>query len=119
MKTLQFNLMKKTLIPRTVGLYGMQSSPLVKGDTWIESEMFCSDHGKFERKGIVRHAKTGQLVRVRLDIADTWFSIPATTATEHGYVTGDTDTGELQFRPHTEQSVSPSQFRKDTRKAYR
>ena len=83
----------------------------------------CSDYGKFERRGLVRHAKTGALVRVRMDIPDTYFSIPATTETEHGYVTtkelATLDQTEWEFRPHTEQTQTPAQFRKATKQAYK
>jgi hypothetical protein len=48
-------------------------------------------------------------------IPDTFFSIPATTKEQHGYVTGRDD-GELEFRPHTDQSQSPAEFRKQYKK---
>jgi hypothetical protein len=70
----------------------------------------------------VRHETTGELVRVRLDIPDTWFSIPATTKNEHGFVTSREDAAgaaEFLFIPHTHQSQTPAQFRKETRAAYK
>lgn len=109
-------------LPRTVGLYGCTAPAFTHNSTWVESEMLCSDHGKFERRGLVRHSKTNQLIRVRADVPDTYFSMPATTKTEHGFVTCvDLDEYgiELHFIPHTDQWQSPAQFRKETRKAYR
>ncbi len=115
---------KPKFTPRTNSPhYGAVAYPVSLGETCIEGEMMCSDYGKFERRGLVRHTKTKELVRVRLDIPDTYFSIPATTATEHGYVTTADEAGtgerEFEFRPHTEQKVSPTQFRKDTKQAYK
>lgn len=86
--------------------------------TWIDAEMVCSDIGQFRRRGKVRHCKTGQLVSVLGAIPDTYFSIPATTKTEHGYVTS-ADDGALEFRPHTEQTQSPAEYRKEYRRACR
>ncbi len=100
----------------------MANYPLSHLATWIDGEMVCTDHGKFERRGIVRHSKTGKLVTVKADVADTFFSIPATTQNEHGYVSvvdlGDYGT-ELHFRPHTEQKQSPAAYRREVRKAYK
>lgn len=107
--------MRKKYLPRIGNYYGMQVLPVIQKDTWIEGEMWCTDYGQFRRRGLVRHSKTGELVKCRLDIPDTVFSIPATTDTEHGYVTGN-DNGEFEFRPHTDQSASPVQFRKNYRK---
>ena len=109
--------------PRTVVFVGMPAHPLIHGATWIESEMIQTDYGQFRRRGLVRHEKTEQLVRVRADIADTYFSIPATTDREHGYVTLR-DCGEygsdLVFVPHTYKTTqTPAEFRKETRKAYK
>jgi hypothetical protein len=85
--------------------------------TSLDSESVQTDYGQFRRKGKAFHRVTGKLVSVRADIADTWFSIPATTATEHGYLSMN-DEGELQFTPHTEQTETPAQFRKSLKKAY-
>lgn len=104
--------------PRIGNCYGMPVHPLTQGATWLEGEMWCTDYGQFRRRGLVRHSGTKELVRVRADVADTFFSIPATTDTEHGYVTG-ADSGELEFRPHTSQEQTPAQFRKELRKAYK
>ena len=82
------------------------------------SEDVQNDYGQFRRKGKVFHRKTGKLVSVRADIADTYFSIPATTATEHGFISVNEDTKELQFTPHTRQTQTPANFRKSTKKAY-
>ena len=108
--------------PRTVGLYGCSAPAFTKNSTWVESEMLCTDHGKFERRGLVRHTQTDELVKVRVDVPDTYFSAPATTKTEHGYMTviDLKEYGvELHFIPHTDQNQSPSNFLKETRKAYR
>ena len=109
--------MKTKFTARTVGNYGCSAHPLILGVTQIESEGLCTDYGRFERKGEVRHVLSKQLVRVRADISDTWFSIPATTATETGYVTSRGD--ELVFIPHTSQSETPVQYRARVRKESR
>ena len=98
----------------------MKVTPIFCGETWLEGEMWNTDYGQFRRRGLVRHAKqSGVLVKVRCDVPDTYFSIPATTDTEHGYVTVNNDTGELEFRPHTDQAkMTPAQFRKSVKKAY-
>lgn len=83
--------------------------------TSIDLEEKCRDYGTFARKAKAFHSKTGELVTCRADIADTFFSIPATTETEHGYVTIRND-GELEFRPHTEQSETPAEYRKQYKK---
>jgi len=104
---------------RTINQYGMQNPPhSYANGTGIEAEAACMDYGQFRRKAIAVHSVTGKLVKCRGDIPDTYFSIPATTDTEHGYLTGN-DKGELEFRPHTEQNETPAQFRAKTRKAYR
>jgi hypothetical protein len=112
--------MKKKFIPRTVGSYGMTAHPLIVGDTCMESDEFCTDYGKFERKGEVRHKVSRELIRVRADLSDTWFSIPATTTTEHGYVTAQEEVDsrqELVFIPHTNQlDETPAQYRARWRK---
>lgn len=83
--------------------------------TSIEPEEKCSDIGQFRRKAKAFHSKTGKLVTCQAGIPDTCFSIPATTKTEHGYITGRED-GELEFRPHTDQTMTPVEYRKDYRK---
>jgi len=112
--------MKKKFIPRTVGRYFSVAYPLIVGDTCIESEELCTDYGKFERKGEVRHKVSRELIRVRADIADTWFSIPATSDIEHGYVTAQEKVDglrELVFIPHTNQlDETPAQYRARCRK---
>ena len=114
--------MKTKFTARTVGNYGCSAHPLILGVTQIESEGLCSDYGRFERKGEVRHVLSKQLVRVRADIADTWFSIPATTATENGYVTSREEADgskELVFIPYTSQNERPAQYRARVRKESR
>jgi len=111
--------MSKNYLPRTGNFYGMAITPVTMGATWVEGEMMCTDYGQFKRRGLVRHAKTKELVRVQCDIPDTFFSIPATTTTEHGYVTGNDDTKEFEFRPHTEQKQTPAEYRKKVRRAYK
>jgi hypothetical protein len=112
--------MKKQILPRTGNYYGMSIVPTYGAGTttWVEGEMMNTDYGQFRRRGIVIHAGTQELVMVRLDVPDTFFSIPATTRAEHGYVTTNAK-GEFEFRPHTTQTVSPAQFRKDTKHAYK
>lgn len=105
--------------PRTIIHYGKNIPPnICKGGTWIEAEEACSDYGQFKRKAIAKHNVTGELVNCRVDIADTFFSIPATTKTETGYITG-TDLGELEFRPHISQDETPAQYRKSVKRAYK
>ena len=104
--------------PRVGNCYGMKVHPVIAGKTWIEGEMWCTDYGQFRRRGLVRHSVTKELVKVRCDVPDTYFSIPATTDTEHGYVSG-TDEPEFEFRPHTDQTLTPAEFRKATKKAYK
>jgi hypothetical protein len=79
--------------------------------TFVDPEEVCSDIGQFRRRFKAFHHKTGELVKGKCAIADTFFSLPATTDTEHGYVTSRDD-GELEFRPHTDQSETPAEYRK-------
>jgi hypothetical protein len=84
--------------------------------TRIDPEEKCKDYGYFTRNALVFHCKTGELVRCKASIPDTFFSIPATTKDEHGYI-GLRDDGEFEFRPHTDQSnQSPAEYRKQYRK---
>jgi len=110
--------MKTTYRPRIGSFYGKPIQTLTHGETWLEGEEWNRDYGQFNRRGLVRHRKTGELVRVRADVPDTFFSIPATTETEHGFVTGN-DKGELEFRPHTEQNQTPAEYRKKVKQAYK
>jgi hypothetical protein len=87
--------------------------------SYLMPESVQSDYGQFRRKGKVFHRVTGKLVSVRADISDTWFSIPATTVAEHGFLSMNDETKELQFTPHTEQTETPAQFRKSLKKAYK
>jgi hypothetical protein len=108
-----------SLRPRETGCYGINCPAFTMGVTWLESEEVQNDYGQFKRIGVVIHEKTRQLIKVRADIADTYFSIPATTATETGYVTADNDGNILVFRPHTEQDQTPAEYRKGVKKAYK
>ena len=84
--------------------------------TFIESEEKCRDYGYFSRKATVFHSVTNELVKCIATIPDTFISIPATTKTEHGYITSRDD-GELEFRPHTNQTEqTPAEFRKQYKK---
>jgi len=103
--------------PRIGNFYGMVVTPIYLGRTWVEGEMMNLDYGQFRRRGLVLHSKTLQLVKVRIDVPDTYFSAPATTENEHGYVTSN-DKGEFEFRPHTSQQGSPKEFRKELRRNY-
>ena len=87
--------------------------------THLMSEDVQTDYGQFRRKGKVFHRDTGKLVSVRADIADTWFSIPATTELEHGFISVNGDTKELQFTPHIQQTQTPAEYRKSLKKAYK
>lgn len=109
--------MKKLPQPRTGNFMGMPILPTTQGPTWLEGEMMCSDYGQFRRRGYVRHSVSKVLVLVRCDISDTFFSIPATTEREHGYVCGDN--GEYEFRAHTEQTETPAQYRASIKRAYK
>lgn len=99
--------------PRTANFQG-KVQPIVNGETWVEGEMMCSAYGQFRRRGLVRHKISKVLVKVRCDISDTTFSIPATTDKEHGFVSINPDTGEFEFTPHKDQSVTPSRFRRSS-----
>ena len=101
---------------RTNNFYGMKEPPTILGETWIESETFCKDYGQFTRRGLVRYK--GGVVAVKASIPDTFFSIPATTNTEHGYVTSKEENGknEFIFVPHTEQTETPVEWRKQYKK---
>jgi hypothetical protein len=107
--------------PRIGQCYGMPVTPVKAGSTWIEGEMWCTDYGQFKRRGLVRHEKTKELVKVRCDIPDTFFSIPATTETEHGFVfvMGGAEE-EFEFCPHTDQKgMTPAEYRKSVKKSYK
>ena len=105
--------------PKTVFQYGMKCPPLLgEGGTWVEAEAACTDYGQFRRNAVAKHQTSGKLVACRADIPDTYFSIPATTKTEHGYLTFN-DSKELEFRPHTTQDQTPAEFRKATKEAYK
>ena len=83
--------------------------------TSIDREEVQNDYGQFRRKVVAFHKDTGELVKCRADIPDTFFSIPATTKDQHGYITGRDD-GELEFRPHTNQTQTPAAFRNQYKK---
>jgi hypothetical protein len=84
--------------------------------TFIDREEKCTKIGQFSRKSKAFHSKTNQLVICMATIPDTFFSIPATTEDEHGYI-GLRDDGELEFRPHTDQGgITPDQYRKNYKK---
>lgn len=87
--------------------------------TYIMPEDVQTNYGQFRRKGKVFHRDTAKLISVRADIADTWFSIPATSKTEHGFVSINRDSGEYQFTPHTEQTQTPAEYRKSLKRAYK
>ena len=84
--------------------------------TSLEPEECCTDYGQFRRKAVAFHEKTGELVNCRADIPDTFFSIPATTKTETGYLTLRDIDSELEFRPYTNQDQSPAEYRKQYKK---
>lgn len=84
--------------------------------TSIDPEEKCQFHGQFRRIAKAYHSKTGELVKCRAALPDTFFSIPATTRTEHGFITFRDD-GELEFIPHMEQTESPLIFRRNYRKS--
>jgi hypothetical protein len=107
--------MNKKYIPRIGNFYGMAVHPVKLGKTWIEGELWCTEYGQFSRRGLVRHSTTGELIKVRCDIPDTYFSMPATSRNQHGYVTSN-DNKEFEFRPHTDQIQSPKDFRKQYKK---
>lgn len=78
--------------------------------TYLESEAACNMPWQFKRKGKASHDKASKPVKVRAAVADTFFSIPATTKEEHGYLY--MDNGVLTFAPHDDQPKTPSQYRK-------
>ena len=83
--------------------------------TSIQSEEVQNDYGHFGRIARAFHKDTGEIVNCRADIPDTFFSIPATTKDQHGCITGRDD-GELEFRPHTNQTQTPASFRNQYKK---
>ena len=84
--------------------------------TRIDPEERCRDFGQFRRQGTVFHRNSGALIRVAADIPDTFFSIPAVTKTEHGFVTCRNDE-ELEFVPHTNQrQMTIAAYRKRCRR---
>lgn len=115
------NTTKKAPTARVGQSYGMAVLPTILGSTWIEGEMMCSDVGQFRRRAYVIHKQTGQLVLCTATIPDTYFSIPATTKTETGYITSEEvdAVNRFVFVPHTEQNETPAAFRKAYRKACR
>jgi hypothetical protein len=105
--------------PRKLFCYGMEVGvSKYKSDTWVEGEMACSDYGQFRRRAVAKHEKTGKLVNCRADVPDTWFSIPATTKTEIGFLTFN-DASELIFHPYPNQDETPAQYRKSVKRAYK
>jgi hypothetical protein len=108
--------MKKIPVPYLTR-YGRQVIPWIHPDgTWIEGEEMCSYIGQFRRRAYVTHCKTNENVLCVAGIPDTYFSIPATTETEHGYITGKDNGNGLEFRPHTDQTQSPADYRKQYKK---
>jgi len=79
-------------------------------NTWVEPEDCCTDYGQFRRKFRAYHKNTRCIVTGKADVADTFFSIPATTKAEHGFLTNDD--GLLVFYPHDDQTETPSDWRK-------
>jgi hypothetical protein len=101
--------------PRKLFCYGMEVGVnKYENNTWIEGEMACTDYGQFRRRAVAKHKVTGELVDCRADVPDTWFSIPATTKTEVGYLTSN-DAKELEFRPYDKQDETPAQYRKSVK----
>jgi hypothetical protein len=92
--------------------------PVKDGQTWIDPEEVQTDYGQFRRNALVYHKVTGELIKCRADIPDTFFSIPATTKTECGYISARED-GEFEFRPYTEQTQTPVEYRKTVKRAYK
>ena len=84
--------------------------------TYIDSEEVCRGADDFNRKALAFHAHTQELVRCKAAVADTYFTISATTETEHGYIV-IRDDNELQFRPDIHQNQTPAEFRRTYKKA--
>lgn len=68
---------------------------LAKG-TFLRDEEVCYPDGKMRRKGAAIHAESGRLVAVRAGIADTYFTVPARSGKERGFLTVEED-GEGRF----------------------
>jgi hypothetical protein len=103
--------------PRIGQSYGMRVLPIELDNTWIEGEMMNDDYGQFHRRGYVMHSITKKLIRIRCDIADTAFSIPATTNNEYGYV--NCKDNYFEFIPYKEQTLTPEKYRQSIKKAYK
>ena len=86
--------------------------------TSVDPEEKQTDYAQFRRRFKAYHAGTGHLVSGKADIPDTWFSIPAVTKQECGYLTFRED-GELEFRPYTNQQQNPQDYVKQQRRAAR
>lgn len=103
---------------RSFMFYGMKvEAHYYDRGTWIDPEERCCDIHNFSRQAMALHHETGELLRCKATINDTWFSTPATTDTQHGYITGaGSEDGKerwLEFRPHTDQTMTPAQWRRD------
>ena len=108
--------MKKTPVPYITS-YHRRVEPWIHSDgSWIEGEEMCRDIGLFRRRAWVTHSKTNKMILCKAAIPDTYFSIPATTETEHGYIAVKEGGIGLEFRPHTEQTQSPADYRKQYKK---
>lgn len=81
---------KKSPEPRRISFMGMSTSPLYRGDTWIEAEEASYPDGGFTRRAYVRF-EDGKLRVVKCSIPDTYFTIPAKAKisgkTVNGYIT--------------------------------
>lgn len=114
----------KIVKPRIGNFYGMKVTPVIVDKTWIEGEMWCTDYGQFRRRALVYHKDTDQLVSCKADVPDTFFSIPAYTKTEHGFITcrEEPDTNKptgFVFNPDKDQSQSVKDWKKEYKKCYR
>lgn len=113
--------MKSKLTPQKIGMFGMAAFPITAGPTWLDSEVVQSDYAQFRRRGIVRHALTNALIPIWADMPDTYFSTPAITKNEAGYISITEcrpDYGDyLTFHPYKDKK--PGELKKELRKAYK
>ena len=86
-------------------------------ETFLEDEEKCKEVFSFSRKFSAFHSQTKRKVKGSATIADTYFTIPATTATQYGFLSSRAD-GELEFTPFSVQLVTPKEFQKQYKKSY-
>lgn len=82
---------KKVPRPREGKYLGMKIVNSTWPDgSWLEGEEFCYPGGGFTRFAWAELGETGEHVKVRASVPDTYFSIPAKAANgDHGFLSSD------------------------------